>query len=184
MKKKGITLAVSGAILVILAGMLIVVKKTDIFKEEEVEEEVYNLVFAEKDDVCKISYLVEEETVTLEKDGENWIVSGMSDKKLDNTKVENVISSAVNVSTSTVIDSPDNLAEYGLDDPSNTISLTLNDGSVEKYYIGDKEEINGGYFATNGDGKVYVIAASYVNNVAKSVDDLLEKEASEDSAGN
>lgn len=173
MKKKQMIQLLAGiVVLAALVVVLILSRKKDLFAEEEPEAETYDIFTVSKDDVTGFSYYYEKELITLAKSGDEWTIEG-SDVKPDTNIVDGMLNLITDVKATALVDGPGELSEYGLKEPKNTVTLMLKDGSSKVYYIGDREEMNGGNFAkTDDDSKVYVISSTYVTPVDKSIDDL------------
>lgn len=83
----------------------------------------------------------------------------------DNTEYESssLISYArllINYAATSEVIAPDNIAEYGLDNPTYTITITSVDGTVNTIRFGGKTyDNNGVYFMVNDDPNVYITAA-------------------------
>ena len=63
------------------------------------------------------------------------------------------------LTASRVLDEPETLADYGLDDPSLTITATDGDGTAYTFAIGDQNEVTQEYYLLyNGEeDKVYLV---------------------------
>lgn len=78
------------------------------------------------------------------------------------------------IATRKVPSDKDSLSEYGLDDPTMTINITLTDGGKRVYKIGGLNEVvNGYYFMTSESEDVYLITDSLLLSFTKTLDDLI-----------
>ena len=79
--------------------------------------------------------------------------------------------------TQMVTDAPEDIAEYGLEDPAMTITLSLTDGSEFTMYIGSELVTGNGYYAmVEGDPAVYVVSRTVYNTYNIELTDLTETE--------
>lgn len=100
-----------------------------------------------------------------------------SDVPLNNSGITSwafVLSSFM--SNGTIGNSADlNLAEYGLEEPVYTITITQYDGTVDYIYIGNKTAVgNDCYFMVEGNPNVYTIAAAKYSYCGYQLIDFLE----------
>lgn len=73
----------------------------------------------------------------------------------------------------TITESCTDLAEYGLDTPALTVTLTLH-GTEKTYLFGDRNDYYEGYYCTvKGSTSVYLLDDAYLTAFNLSVDDLL-----------
>lgn len=182
MKKQKIQLILLAIVLLLLVGLYLLVKKTDIFKEEEVKKETFKLIDANMDDVVGISYQYEGEDISIVKSGDQWIYEKDPSVDLDEDKVSDMIDNATSINSDTKIEAGEDLSGYGLLNPANTITLTLTDGSSQSYYIGDQEKMSYKYYAKSSrDNNIYLVSSIYSSSVAKSIDSIKVEEATENS---
>ena len=64
------------------------------------------------------------------------------------------------------------LEQYGLDDPSRTVSLTCS-GEKKTYYFGSPSPYYSGYYFTGINQNVYIVAASLYEIIGVSLEDML-----------
>lgn len=174
MKKQIKQLTVMAVLLFVLAGLLLFSRKTGVFKEKEEETLTYYLVDIPTDSVDGLSYYIDNTEIMITKDEDgNWNVESDPDIDLDEDAVNSMVNVAASVSSEDVLESPEDLSEYGLDEPQNTITVYKNDGSYMTYKIGAKETMSGKYYAmTPEDGRVYLVATKYLSNVVKEIEDI------------
>lgn len=175
MKKQKIQMIVLVCLLLIVAVFFIVMKKTDLFKEEDTAEETYSVLDIDSDKVTQISYNINSEEIDLRKSDDSWTLTGNEGAGLDNGVINTLIDTASSVTSTVKLDNVDDLSEYGLDNPDNTITLTLDDGTKIRLLIGAKENMSSGYYAAiDGEKTVYVISNAYHSGVLKSADSLMK----------
>lgn len=180
MKKQKIQLIIIAVLLVIFITGYFMIKNSNLKDEDDSEEtsdiKVTNVVSG---DVVEMEYLKDGQTLDFIKDGDSWYYKDDRSIPIIQTDLTTMLDYACSISTKTVIDAPEDLKTYGLNNPSNTISLTLKDGSIVQIIFGDYLSITGDYYAmVSGDDNIYAISSYYATSFDKTLDDLTEKETS------
>ena len=130
-----------------------------------------------QEDVTGVTYLYEGNTVDLVKEDGIWKSNDDKSLSLDQTAVSNMLSYVCSITTDTVIENPDSVSEFGLGNPSNTICLTLADGSSIELLVGDYLDIAQAYYAQlAGDTNVYTISNYIPSAFSKSLEMLVVEE--------
>lgn len=176
MKKQNAQLIVLVTVLILcICGYFVVKEMPE--EETEVTSQSYTVSNVDKNDVIEMSYFYEGEIINLIKTNDEWKLKEDSSVNLEQSVVETMLGYVCSITTDTVIESPESLAEYGLTNPSNTICLTLSDESVVQLLIGDYMDITGEYYALlAGDSKVYTISSYIASSFQKSTLDLIAEE--------
>ena len=177
MKKKSMNLITAVAVLVVLSGAYVGVK-TYVAKQEEKEnaeeEEEKTQVFSiSSEDVQSIKFVIDKKEVTFEKNNDEWIKSDERDFPVDQDKLTEAIGSLDNVEADRVLDNVTDTTEYGLDDPTNTITVTDKDGKETVLHVGMENESTSQYYVENGEdeSKIYVVADSVFQPFMKTLYD-------------
>ena len=77
------------------------------------------------EDIQKFSYIYEGETITFVKEADTWYYDGDRNFPVDQSALASKLTSVCSMSASRSFEAQDDaLAEYGLDEPSNKITLT------------------------------------------------------------
>ncbi|MDO5293598.1 MAG: DUF4340 domain-containing protein [bacterium] len=164
-KKKSRTLCILILLCVICGGAYLCVhgymsskNKTD---EDSQAEEVSSeqLLSETTDDATKISYKKGDETIVLVKENDTWKWQADKNCPIDQTKVSDMLSVfASTEATKKIADNEENNAEYGLDQPSLTATLTLKDKSTVSYQVGIAAigSSDGYYVSVSGKEGVYL----------------------------
>ena len=93
---------------------------------------------------------------------------GKEELQFDGTKMWAAINGVCVSRTKTVIENPENLADYGLEPAKGRIVITQEDGTVTRLEIGNKAPLNDGYYVRlENDTSVYSMSVSAVENVLK-----------------
>ena len=177
MKKKSMNLITAVAVLVVLSGAYVGVK-TYVAKQEEKEnaeeEEEKTQVFSiSSEDVQSIKFVIDKKEVTFEKNNDEWVKSDERDFPVDQDKLIEAIGSLNNVEADRVLDNVTDTTEYGLDDPTNTITITDKDGKETVRHVGMENASTSQYYVENGEdeSKIYVVADSVFQPFMKTLYD-------------
>lgn len=146
-------------------------------KEAEKEKaETITVTDFEVSDITKFSYQLEGQTLSFTKEGENWHYDGDSSVDIDEDAVGTLLSKTVNVTAEETVTEYDTLADFGLEIPSNTITITTEEGDTT-LLIGNQNEITNQYYLKKADSDVICLVGSAVaTGFNKTVEDLTAEE--------
>lgn len=174
--KRGKKLIVLMAVLLVLLGGTYVMKQIN-FEGEEPEEtesaEAEVIFAATEEEITQIAWTQGEVTLTFTQTEEGWVYPEDENFPVDNDMMGNVLAKLEKLTSTKTIENVADLAEYGLDEPVVKINVTT-DESCE-ILIGDKSAL-GGYYASLGDGNVYLIEEAVKNMFSKELYDLVLEE--------
>lgn len=178
--KKNKQLIILILLLVVCVGGYFGVKAYNANQEKKEEAKTMTPVELQVSDITSFSYVNEGETLSFEKDGENWIYTGDTSIDLSEDSVEGMLKKACTV-TSTNKMTAENLSDYGFDEPTNVITLnTANDTTVIK--IGMFNEILSQYYISIGDStEMYLVDSTVVTGFDQTIDTLKVIESTTDS---
>lgn len=177
MKKQKIQLIFFAVILILCASGYFLIKNVNEKKAaEKVEDtDTISVTKINQNDVTEIEYIYNGETIDFVKEGDTWKYKEDKTIPILQSEITTMLGYVCSITSDTQIDAPSDLSVYGLKNPSNTVSITLSDGSVVQVMIGDYLSINGMYYAmTTGDSNVYTIPSYTATCFDKSVEDLTE----------
>ena len=127
MKNKTVKMILAVAVLVVCCGAYAGVKNYVSHqeqKESEEEEESSTTVFsASADDIESLDFMVDDTETTFEKNDDTWVKKDEKDFPVNQTTLDSAASSVASIESDRVLEDVDDLAEYGLDSPSNTIKI-------------------------------------------------------------
>lgn len=154
--------------LVVILVLFVVGYVISIYKVDNVEildqVSVTSVIKTDVSSVKSVTYIHDSVTVSLERDGDKWVLSDDKSFDLDQDKAADIVNYATNLNARTKLEDPSDLSEYGLDDPSYVVSFTDAQGVERVYYIGDQFAIDGTYFAkVEGDDTIYTVTEYYPN---------------------
>ncbi|MGN0352283.1 MAG: DUF4340 domain-containing protein [Roseburia sp.] len=171
-----IILAVLVVMILAYVGIHFYNKKAE--EKEAAEEDAATVTITDfdTDDVTAFSYQLNGETLSFTKEGDNWLYDGDATLDLDESVMETMLSAASNLTATEELDDYDSLADYGLDAPENTITITTSEGVIT-LMVGNSNEITGDYYIMTGDSDtVYLIGSSLSSSFGKTVEELIAEE--------
>ena len=173
MKNKSVRLILSLAALGVLLGgylgLKVSVSKQEESDEENLEEKKTNVFDVETDAIEALKFTIDDKEVTFDKKDGTWIKKDETDFPVDQDTLESAASSISSVSADRVLEDVEDLSEYGLDDPSNTITVITNDDNDDEsetvFRVGIENDSTSQYYlCKDGDEKtVYVVANSVIS---------------------
>ena len=171
--KKLIALSSVLVVLALAALILTLVFRESGTVEEEPAVSIYEM---SEDTAAALSWQNDEETVSLVYSDDAWAWADDAQFPLDQSLVQTVVDSFVTVSADKTITEPGELADYGLETPLRTVSITDENGTVTLSF-GDTAGISGDRYCSLGDGNVYLVPASLYSALDSGLYDLVETES-------
>ena len=154
-------------------------------KESEEDSEKSTTVFtASTDNIKSLDFMVDDTETTFEKDDDSWVKNDETDFPVNQTTLDSAASAIASVDSDRVLEDVDDLSEYGLDSPSNTIKIVTKsdeedgDDITTTLYVGDENSSTSQYYVRKDDDEktVYLIDSSCVEPFAKSLNDYAQME--------
>lgn len=132
-------------------------------KEESEEETTSEEVFsASSDEIEKISFDLEGEKVTFVKSDDEWKDEQDNNFPVDQSKIESILDGLTSVTSSRSITDAEDLDEYGLKTPSQTITIDEDDETTRTIQLGDYNETADAYYAMiDQSDTVYLLESSF-----------------------
>lgn len=176
-KRKNTMLTLLIILVVLLLCYFVIGKLQENQKDEEpVEETVYAV---EVDDIVSITYTDGTSTMAFTKTDDTWTYDADTTIALEQSTMESMASSLGTIVAERVIEEPDALADYGLEEPAYTIELQDSDGNVTTIYVGNQADSY--YYLTVGDKEVvYTVSSSVVSSMEFDIESLKEVEETEE----
>ena len=167
--------------LVILLLVLVVVggaaaAAACLLPDEDLESyETIELLNFEAEDAAALSYSYDGESIELENEDGEWKYTLDSAFPLDTDYVDSMLAALSGLTATAEIEAPDDTAQYGLDEPVLTVTLTLEDETTLTF--GDETAMGGERYVSTGDGNVYIVDAATIDPFSYGLFDLIECEA-------
>ncbi len=125
-------------------------------------------------EVEKITYRTGGEEFTVRRDGSIYVLDEDPDFPLDTTTLGYMTNAVASITYERKINPEGNdLAEYGLTDPSAIIDTVYGDGARLTLKIGNYNTYSDAYYCTTGDGFVYLIGGQFCEAFAFTFSDLI-----------
>lgn len=178
-KKKAIPFIIMAVLLVALIVSYSILKKYNDEQEETTEEETENIISCESGNVLNINIKNSSGTMKFAYDISEtvWKYDGDPDFPLDTSKIDSLLSTACSLNAVRHLeDSLDNAAEYGLDNPAYTLSLTGDDGIDVTLYIGNASSTGNYYAYIEGKNTVYMIDSTLPESLGAELNDMVKLE--------
>ena len=179
MKNKTVKLILAVAALVVCCGAYVGVK-TYVSRQEEQEAQNSEKKNSEETvfealagDIKEVSFMIDKNEVTFEKKDEEAF-------PVNQTTLDEAVSFLTDIESDRVLEDAENLEQYGLDEPSNTIKITVKDSETEgdseeseesetTLRIGDLNESSNQYYVSKGEDRntVYLVDSGVIEPFSK-----------------
>ena len=188
MKNKTVKMILAVAVLTVCCGAYAGVKtyvSHQEQKESEAESEENTSVFtASADDIKSLAFMVDDTETTFEKKDDSWVKKDDTDFPVNQSTLDSAASSVTSVESDRVLEDVDDLAEYGLDSPANTIKIVTKsededgDDTTTTLYVGDENSSTSQYYVRKDDDEktVYLVDSSCVEPFTKTLYDYAQME--------
>lgn len=151
-------------------------------KQEEEEASKVMVTDVNTEDVNAFSYQYNNETLSFVKEDDTWYYEADKSIALDQDAVETLVITAAQLTADQEIRDYEDLSEYGLETPSNTITLTTGDGTTT-LLIGNKNDMLSQYYVkTDQSNSIYLAGSAVYTTYQKGIADLTVTESTEESA--
>lgn len=181
MKNKTVKMIFSIGVLAVLCGTYFGVK-TYVAKQEESEEEeeekTVTVFSSSLSDIQSLQFLIDKNEVIFDKDEDGvWLKQDESDFPVNQDKLNETAGALDNVVADRVLNDVEDLEEYGLDAPLNTIRVTTDEGET-LLRVGMKNESTNQYYVDKDDDRttVYVVNSSSLDPFMNSLYDYAQME--------
>lgn len=176
MKKQKIQMCILLAVCGLCVGGYFAISR----HEFEIKEELSEVLVTDfnKDDVTGLTVSGDYELKLVKGDDGVWKEESIPEKAIKQESVNMLLSEIDNITTSeTVIEAPEDLSQYGLDEPFRTITAELSDGTSVTICAGAKSDLLSKYYVkTEGGESVYMVDSYIVEDFAKTPEELVEEE--------
>ena len=188
MKNKTVKMILAVAVLAVCCGAYAGVKTYVSHQEqkesEEESEESTSVFTASADDIKSLAFMVDDTETTFEKKDDSWVKKDDTDFPVNQSTLDSAASSVTSVESGRVLEDVDDLAEYGLDSPANTIKIVTKsededgDDTTTTLYVGDENSSTSQYYVRKDDDEktVYLVDSSCVEPFTKTLYDYAQME--------
>ena len=176
MKKQKIQMCILLAVCGLCVGGYFAISRHEFEIKEELSE--VSVTDFNKDDVTGLTVSGDYELKLVKGDDGVWKEESIPEKTIKQESVNMLLSEIDNITTSeTVIEAPEDLSQYGLDEPFRTITAELSDGTSVTLCAGAKSDLLSKYYVKTESGEsVYMVDSYIVEDFAKMPEELVEEE--------
>lgn len=164
MKKKGISLAVGVVVLGCLFGTYFALRLHNEKAEEEAltESAAEPILNIDTDKVSSLSFQVGDTPVTFLQAEDGWTMAGDKTFPVNSSSILSVLSCLAPLEPVRTLSDVEDLSEYGLEDPQNTLTFTDTDGKETVVAIGDTNSSTGNDYlmVDNDSSTLYTVSTS------------------------
>ena len=172
---KGKRLIAALVVLVLCIGGYFLVKSLDLKKVKEEDPEY--MIQVDSSEITKFSFMRDGQTLSFTKTGDTWNYDGDGSLTMNQTSMKSMAAVLAEVEAKQILTEHEELSEYGLDSPSNTITFTAG-GETKTILVGNENKAASGvYVKMDGDDTVYLISETLPNKFDCGLDTLEETEA-------
>ena len=188
MKNKTVKMILAVVVLGVCCGAYAGVKTYVAHQEKEESkeeaEESTTVFTASTDNIKSLNFMVDDKETTFEKDNDSWVKKDETDFPVNQSTLDSAASAVASIESDRVLDDVDDLAEYGLDSPSNTIKIVTKpddedgDDTTTTLYVGDENSSTSQYYIKKDDDDktVYLVDSSCVEPFTKTLNEYAQME--------
>ena len=166
------------------AGVKTYVTHQEKEKSEEESKDSTTVFTASTDNIKSLDFMVDDTETTFEKDNDSWVKKGEKDFPVNQSTLDSAASAVASINSDRVLDDVDDLSEYGLDSPTNTIKIVTKsddedgDDTTTTLYVGDENSSTSQYYVRKDDDEktVYLVDSSCVEPFTKTLSDYAQME--------
>lgn len=165
-KKKLIVLLSALVVLILLTAAYFCLKNYN--KEQEAESETEDTSVAvtsiEETDITGLTYILDKEKLEFKKENDSWHYAQDENFPVDQDKMKTLLDNFKDIKAVRDLGQLENLEDYGLEEPQNTVTVTSNNGVETVFYIGNENETTGDYYMyMNNPEHVYTVGSTFAN---------------------
>lgn len=186
MKNKTVKMILAVAVLLVCcggyAGIKYYVARQEEAQEAEEEDETTSVVSLSADNVKSVEFLVDKKEVIFEKNDNTWVKQDENEFPVNQTTLDDAVSGVASLDSERVLENVEDLSEYGLSEPSNTIKVTTEntDGEEEVTVlrVGDENESESKYYVSKDDDRntVYLVDSIAIEAFSNDLYDYAQEE--------
>lgn len=175
-KKKGFIIAL--AVLVIFSALYFILKFLNLSEEEtESETDVKKIFEIDAAEIAQIKLEYNENVYTFLHENDKWSYAEDMEFPLSESSILDFVSNVTSIESSRKIENPEELTEYGLDNPE--IKITVQDKNGKQVLLefgNDNEAVGSCYVKKDGEKPIYLVDSTIKQKFGIEIKDLAEKE--------
>ena len=165
-KRLGVLLGVLAAVC-----LLIFVLSRYQQRQEDIQTSGETVLEIPVDSVQAVSWENETQSLAFHKD-ESWVYDEDEAFPVDGEKLEEMLDLFSQFGAAFIIESPEDLGQYGLDDPVCTIQIETEEGTTE-ILLGDYSTMDSQRYVSIGDGNVYLVTQDPLDTFDAELKDVI-----------
>lgn len=177
MKKKTVKLVSAVVVLGVACGAYVGVNSyvsSQEAKEAEEEDKSVDLISLKADDVTAVSFKADDADVEFDKKDDSWTEKSDANFPVNQDTVDSAVKGVASLTADQEISDVEDMSQYDLDNPQNTITLTTADGDTS-LQIGMESSNNQYYVKKEDDDKnVYLVSSSSIEPFMGTLYDFAE----------
>ena len=177
MKKKTVKLVSAVVVLGVVSGAYVGVNhyvSSQEAKEAEEKDTSVDLVSLEADDITAVSFTADQNEVEFDKKDDSWTEKSDANFPVNQDTVDSAVKGVASLTADQEISDVEDLSQYDLDSPQNTITLTTADGDTS-LQIGMESSNNQYYVKKADDDKnVYLVSSTSIEPFMGTLYDFAE----------
>lgn len=177
MKKKTVKLVSAVVVLGVVSGAYVGVNhyvSSQEAKEAEEKDTSVDLVSLEADDITAVSFTADQNEVEFDKKDDSWTEKSDANFPVNQDTVDSAVKGVASLTADQEISDVEDMSQYDLDNPQNTITLTTADGDTS-LQIGMESSNNQYYVKKEDDDKnVYLVSSSSIEPFMGTLYDFAE----------
>ena len=168
------------AFIAVFFGLKAFTKYQEEKEAEKTEAEKITALTLEIDKTTEFSYEYGGVTITFVKEEDTWYYKDDTSISIVQSSIETMLSKVEEIIAEQQITDPEDISQYGFDEPQNVITLRVGEETVT-VTIGMVNEITSQYYMMiSGDDSVYLTDSTVYDGFQKSVADVTEEEEEEE----
>lgn len=173
MKKNKALLILLGVLIVLLAAYFALKAWNRQQAEKDEESDAVVVTQIDPAEIKAISYDIGDGERAFEKRDGTWIYTPDADFPLDQSVPETIAEDMGQLKADRELVDGDELADYGLEEPDYTVTLTEADGTVTEIKFGNTVD-DYYYVSLDDSGTVYTVPSSAADNLSQSLNDMAQ----------
>lgn len=143
--------------------------------ETENSEESIEMVQIPADEIAGLSVKWNGESLSFTKKDGSWYYDKDEGFPVNQDSMNNLVSKFEKVTAVRDLGKPEDISEYGLEDPAQTITVTRSDGTKAAFYIGNQNVLTSDYYVyVDSPEKVYTTDSSIITGCQFKLYDMAE----------
>lgn len=143
-------------------------------KETEENDTSVDLVSLEADDITAVSFTADQNEVEFDKKDDSWTEKSDANFPVNQDTVDSAVKGVASLTADQEISDVEDMSQYDLDNPQNTITLTTADGDTS-LQVGMESSNNQYYVKKEDDDKnVYLVSSSSIESFMGTLYDFAE----------